>query len=294
MAMMTPPNRLPNETRIGNAAYDEQAVQKVLSNPNVGNPFPAGSPEWIAVAEARSGRSSQGEGPTGDYAPNLGPGSLAFDGSRESISNFFKSRGVPDTETDYWVSKWPELVARGKEIGDPNYAMMRLNNAEILGGHYGSPAPGGGGFGGGTMGSLGGVDYGDPANIMRQDPGYQFRLGEGLGSIESGAAARGTLLTGGTQRALQRYAQDYASGEFGNIFNRNLSLAQLGENAAAGVGNFGANYAANAGNLLTGAGNAQAAGTVGSANAWNGTLGNIGNDALLYYLLNQSRGGATA
>lgn len=237
--------------------------------------------------ETRTGMGGLGGDP--QYAPNLGPGSLAFDGSRESISNFFKSRGVPDTETDYWVSKWPELVARGKEIGDPNYAMMRLNNAEILGGHYGSPAGGSGGFGGGTMGALGG----DPESIMRQDPGYQFRLGEGLGSIETGAAARGTLLTGGTQRQLQRYAQDYASGEFGNIFNRNLSLAQLGENAAAGVGNFGSQYAANSGNLLTGAGNAQAAGTVGAANAWNGTLGNIGNDAWLYYLLNR-QGGAGA
>ncbi len=213
----------------------------------------------------------------------------------QQLTAFFASKGVPPTEVPYWVSKAPELVARGKEINNPNYAMDRLNAADSLGGggqaSGGQSSAGGGGFGGGaTMGALGG----DPESIMKMDPGYQFRLGEGLKGIERGAAARGTLLTGGTQKALERYGQDYASGEFGNIFGRNLSLAQLGENAAAGVGNFGSQFAANSGNLLTQQGNANAAGTVGAANAWGGTLGNIGNDALMYYLLNQNKGGATA
>ncbi len=209
----------------------------------------------------------------------------------QQLTAYFASKGVPPTEVPYWVSKAPELVQRGQELGNPGYADQRLGAADILGG--GGASAGGGGAAGGagaTMGALGG----DPASIMAMDPGYQFRLGQGLQGIERSAAAKGTLLTGGTGKALERYGQDYASGEFGNIFNRNLSLAQLGENAAAGVGNFGSQYAANAGNLLTGAGNAGAAGTVGAANAWGGTLGNISNDALMYYLLNQNKGGATA
>lgn len=58
----------------------------------------------------------------------------SVDGSAASISAYFKSRGVPDSETPYWVSKWPELVARGKEINDPNYALSRLAKADIFGG----------------------------------------------------------------------------------------------------------------------------------------------------------------
>ncbi len=66
------------------------------------------------------------------------------DGSAASISAYFKSRGASDAETPYWVSKWPELVARGKEINNPNYAMQRLAAADTFGGGGGSsaaPAP---------------------------------------------------------------------------------------------------------------------------------------------------------
>lgn len=51
-------------------------------------------------------------------------------------------------------------------------------------------------------------------------PGFQFRLGEGLKAIERSAAAKGTLLTGGTQKGLQGYGQDMASQEYGNVYNR--------------------------------------------------------------------------
>lgn len=54
------------------------------------------------------------------------------------ISAYFKSRGVSDQETPYWVQKWPELVARGQQLNDPTYAMKRLAAADIFGG--GSPA----------------------------------------------------------------------------------------------------------------------------------------------------------
>jgi hypothetical protein len=56
------------------------------------------------------------------------------------LSAFFKSKGVPDTEVPYWVSKRPELVARGQEINNPNYANDRLFAADILGGGRAAPA----------------------------------------------------------------------------------------------------------------------------------------------------------
>lgn len=68
--------------------------------------------------------------------------------------------------------------------------------------------------------------YGDfvapnPLNFQ-QDPSYQFRLNEGTRALQHGAAARGTLLTGGTQKALQNYGQEAASQEYGNAFTRAL------------------------------------------------------------------------
>jgi hypothetical protein len=118
------------------------------------------------------------------------------------------------------------------------------------------------------------------------DPGYQFRLDEGLKGLERGAAAKGTLLTGGTLKGLQRYAQDYASGEFGNTFNRNLDLARLGQFGAGGLGEAAGLYGSNVGSIYGQQGNAQAQGTIGSGNAWQGTLSNLGNLAQ-YYAMNR-------
>jgi hypothetical protein len=52
------------------------------------------------------------------------------------------------------------------------------------------------------------------------DPGYKARLTTGLDAIQHSAAAKGTLLTGGTLKGLNRFAQDYASNEYGNVYNR--------------------------------------------------------------------------
>lgn len=58
----------------------------------------------------------------------------------------------------------------------------------------------------------------------------------------------------------------------------------VGFGAAGQLGSFGSQYGAQSGNNATGAGNANASGIVGGANAWNGALGNIGNTAVgLYY-----------
>lgn len=91
------------------------------------------------------------------------------------------------------------------------------------------------------------------------DPGYRFRVGEGTKSIERSAAARGGLLSGRTGKALTRYGQDVASGEYQNFLNRYyqklnpyMALAGTGQQATttgAGMGmqtaqNVGQNYLA--------------------------------------------------
>ena len=71
------------------------------------------------------------------------------------------------------------------------------------------------------MGAVGPL-LGDPmaGRPITDDPSYQFRLDEGLKALERSAAARGTLLTGGAAKAMQRYAQDVASTEYQNSYAR--------------------------------------------------------------------------
>jgi hypothetical protein len=60
------------------------------------------------------------------------------------------------------------------------------------------------------------------------DPGYLFRLGEGQKVLENSAAARGGLLSGQTGKALLQYGQNFASNEFGNIYDRYRGLIDAG------------------------------------------------------------------
>jgi hypothetical protein len=129
------------------------------------------------------------------------------------------------------------------------------------------------------------------AGDYQADPGYAFRLSEGQKALDRQAAARGGLISGGALRAAQRYGQEMGSQEFGNAYNRALTgyntgvasenqlynrqagLAGIGQTSANLVGQAGQNYATNVGNLMTGAGAANAAGQVGMANAITGGLG---------------------
>lgn len=52
------------------------------------------------------------------------------------------------------------------------------------------------------------------------DPGYQFRLEEGMKALEGSAAARGGLFSGETGKSLQQYGQNLASQEYGQAYNR--------------------------------------------------------------------------
>lgn len=132
-----------------------------------------------------------------------------------------------------------------------------------------------------------------PDQIMRLDPGYKFRLGEGLRSVDQASAAqRGPGLSGATLKELERYGGDYASSEFGDIFARASTLSGEGLGAATGQANFtqqgqtnNANTSIqgslNAGNFATSGAAAGAAGTVGSANSLISGINNIGQQYTL-------------
>lgn len=158
-----------------------------------------------------------------------------------------------------------------------------------------------------------------PTGLTEQnDPGFQARLKLGEDAVEKGAAARGGLLTGGTARAMNQYAQDYASNEYGNVyarqwneymqrynesmnnntnrFNRFASIAGTGQTAATTSGQLGQQSAGNVANIYSGdaaqtgqaymaAGNARASGYINQANAWNGAINGGMNSLLLYSML---------
>lgn len=141
---------------------------------------------------------------------------------------------------------------------------------------------------------------------MRQfeaDPGYAFRMAEGMKALERSAAARGGLLSGGTLKATQRFGQDLASQEYQNAFNRYQternaqlnplqSLAGVGQTTAQQLGTAGQTYAgtanqlalanlANQGNLGLAASNIRATQYGQFGNALNAALntnwGQVGN-----------------
>ena len=110
------------------------------------------------------------------------------------------------------------------------------------------------------------------------DPGYAFRLSEGMKALDRTAAARGGLLSGSTLKGAQRYGQDLASQEYQNAFNRYYaertnrlqplqSLAGVGQTSANTLTSAAGTLGGQIGSNIIGAGNAMAAGQVGSANA---------------------------
>jgi hypothetical protein len=116
-----------------------------------------------------------------------------------------------------------------------------------------------------------------------QDPGYGFRMKEGLKAVDAQAAARGGLISGAALKASQRFGQEMASQEYGNAFNRyqtirgnTLSpyqnLQGVGLNAANMTGAAGANYGSAGGQAYGAAGggamNAYGAASQGATGAY--------------------------
>lgn len=125
---------------------------------------------------------------------------------------------------------------------------------------------------------------------FQADPGYSFRMSEGMKGLERSAAARGGLLSGSMLKGIQRFGQDLASQEYTNAFNRYQteraarlaplqSLAGVGQTSAQTLGQAGQTMASNVGEAMQAGAAARASGYVGQANALTGAL----NTGLNYY-----------
>jgi len=164
---------------------------------------------------------------------------------------------------------------------------------------------------GGNQGAAGYGSYAQPFSMAdyQADPGYAFRVQEGQRALESSAAARGGLLSGATGKALARYGQDMGSQEYGNAYNRFLQQRQLqlqalqglaspGATTAGTMGQIGTTTGANIANTMLGAGQAlgqgieqagqaRASSYMGGASALQGALQGIGQNAMLYGMMDR-------
>lgn len=129
---------------------------------------------------------------------------------------------------------------------------------------------------------------------FQADPGYNFRMAEGMKGLERSAAARGLLQSGGTLKGIQQYGQNLASAEYDNAFSRYISqressmepyryLTGLGQAAAAGqaanIGSSGATLA----EIAAGRGNTNAALAAGTAGAIGNAFSSAGQGVGSYY-----------
>lgn len=151
---------------------------------------------------------------------------------------------------------------------------------------------------------------------LGQDPGYAFRMSEGMKALERSAAARGGLLGGATLKGAQRFGQDLASQEYQNAYNRALTqynaavqregtgynrlaaLAGVGQTATSALSSAAGQTGANLGNLYYNAGQSagasRASGYMGMANTLTGGIGTglnyYQNQQLMNRLLPQQTG----
>ena len=142
---------------------------------------------------------------------------------------------------------------------------------------------------GGNTGAAGYGQYSRDFGMQdfQQDPGYQFRLGEGLKAMGHRAGARGGLISGQTMKGMEDYRQGLASQEYGNAFNRYQtnrqnqlaplgSLMSSGQAAAVGQAAQAGQYGANASNMLSQMGVNTGGATLAGSSAYGKAIGDIG------------------
>ena len=217
-------------------------------------------------------------------------------------------RDIADQQTELQREQYLKQLELNEPFRQAGLTGQNMLLAQLQGGPYASA-------------KFGGVPGYDPASAMRNfgasdfqaDPGYAFRLSEGMKALDRTAASRGGLLSGATLKGAQQYGQGLASQEYQNAYNRYQanraaqeqaygnaynrfqterintlaplqSLAGVGQSASQQAQQASQNYATGGTNTLgafgaaqagniIGAGNARASGYMGGANAISGGVG---------------------
>lgn len=233
-------------------------------------------------------------------------------GTGVAMGNAWLPPGAEAVSTDGGKGKYYDVMLNGQRLGGlvpggpsgrfvPGEAhiptpreMFQSQQGAGGGGNAAGGGPGAGGMTGGTGLPTGYLTqtFGPEQFRAGMDPGYQWRQQQGAQTVMNSAAAGSGALSGPALRALMEAGQGAASQEYGsafdrfqtqqgNIFQRLSSIAALGQNAAAGVGNQAVATGGQIGANIVGAANAGAAGQIGQANAYSSGLSDV---AAMYYL----------
>lgn len=117
------------------------------------------------------------------------------------------------------------------------------------------------------------------AREFQADPGYDFRMSEGVRALDQSAAARGKRMSGEQLKAITAYGQNMASDEYGRAFDRYQQDTTRRYNTLAGPMQLGAGQTGQMGNYLAQAGSSRSAATIAGSNAQNKAL----QDMLMQY-----------
>lgn len=225
---------------------------------------------WVAVAVAGTSLIS---GLVGSSAA-----SSAADQQAAAAAN---AQGISQGEFNTITRQEQPFMASGYgSQSQLNYLLGIGTPGTMQGGKNGAP---------GTDASSPGGNYGslitpfNAQNFQELSPGYNFQKQQGTQGVLNGVAAGQGALSGSAYKDLIDYNQNQANTSFntafnqyqtqqGNIYQRLAGISQLGQAAAANTGQQGTALAGQAAQSATNIGTAQAAGTVGSANAWTGAI----------------------
>lgn len=118
---------------------------------------------------------------------------------------------------------------------------------------------------------------------LQGSPQFQALQQQGENAILQNASATGGLRGGNVQGALAQFRPALLSSLIDQQYSRLGGLTSIGQNAAAGVGNAGMSTGANVSTLLGQQGAAQAAGALGQAQAYGGTISGLANIGGQYF-----------
>ena len=141
------------------------------------------------------------------------------------------------------------------------------------------------------------MEVGPGEFVPGEQPGYKFGYQEFVEKPTLRmASATGGLGGGGTQKALTRYASDYATQNYQNWLNnwyKSLtpyqSMAGLGQTTAGQMGQNALATGQMMGQNMRYAGSARATGYINQGNIWGNMISGLGQNALNYMMYNKYR-----
>ena len=126
---------------------------------------------------------------------------------------------------------------------------------------------------------------------FKSSPDYAYARDQMQQGIERGAAARGSLYSGGTNVDLATALNGIASQNYGNYYNRLSNMAGQGQATAGSLGGLGMNMAGQIGSNLQDAGRARASAFLSTGDTNSQLAGGIGGAFNNWYQRNSANNG---